>query len=433
MAICGKGRQFTRFDYTCPNGENLDSLRALFLSYDGMTDPLGQSQVIPYLAGLTAKGVRFSLISAEKPEAFSSGKSIIESLMDRHRIDWHPIEYHASPPILSTMRDRKEMLRLATALHKHDPFQVVHCRSYIACMVGLALQRQFGVKVIFDMRGFWADERVDGGLWKLNNPLYRTVYKYFKRKERQFLEKADAIISLTQTGKDEMLTWSIPHLQPDKITVIPCCADLNHFNYQTVEQSRVQALRNELGIETDQLVISYLGSIGTWYMLDEMLDFFKVVSERHENAKFLFITGESESSIIDQASHRGLSPNQLIVRKSPRAEVPTYLSLSSVSLFFIIPSFSKKASSPTKLAETLGLGIPIIANTGVGDVEHVLNDDSFAATTSTFQQEDYVRLAEQIPQLLQADRSHIRNTSLAHFDLNTGVDRYWSVYQSLSE
>ena len=37
----------------------------LYLSYDGMTDPLGQSQVLPYLAGLSKKGFRFHLISFE--------------------------------------------------------------------------------------------------------------------------------------------------------------------------------------------------------------------------------------------------------------------------------------------------------------------------------------------------------------------------------
>ena len=42
----------------------------LFISYDGMTDPLGQSQVIPYLQGLSKKGFQFYLLSCEKPEAF---------------------------------------------------------------------------------------------------------------------------------------------------------------------------------------------------------------------------------------------------------------------------------------------------------------------------------------------------------------------------
>ena len=46
------------------------SKRVLYISYDGMTDPLGQSQVIPYLQGLTGKGYHFSLVSFEKKNRF---------------------------------------------------------------------------------------------------------------------------------------------------------------------------------------------------------------------------------------------------------------------------------------------------------------------------------------------------------------------------
>ena len=57
------------------------------------------------------------------------------------------------------------------------------------------------------MRGFWADERVDGKLWDLKNPIYKWVYNYFKRKELQFLNNADYTVSLTFSGKEEMLKW----------------------------------------------------------------------------------------------------------------------------------------------------------------------------------------------------------------------------------
>ena len=51
------------------------------------------------------------------------------------------------------------------------------------------------------MRGFWADERVDGKLWSLNNIFYKKIYRYFKKKEKEFLQFSDYTISLTKTGK----------------------------------------------------------------------------------------------------------------------------------------------------------------------------------------------------------------------------------------
>ena len=78
---------------------------------------------------------------------------------------------------------------------------MVHCRSYIPARVGLALKRRFGVRFLFDMRGFWPDEKVEGNNWNLANPLYAAVYRYFKRLESRLLRGADHIVSLTEAGQ----------------------------------------------------------------------------------------------------------------------------------------------------------------------------------------------------------------------------------------
>ena len=54
----------------------------LYLSYDGMTDPLGQSQVLPYIIGLSKKGYKFHLVSFEKPNRLRKiEKSLKESVV----------------------------------------------------------------------------------------------------------------------------------------------------------------------------------------------------------------------------------------------------------------------------------------------------------------------------------------------------------------
>ena len=44
--------------------------KILYISYDGMTDQLGQSQVIPYMQGLAKLGQKITILSAEKKDAF---------------------------------------------------------------------------------------------------------------------------------------------------------------------------------------------------------------------------------------------------------------------------------------------------------------------------------------------------------------------------
>ena len=77
----------------------------------------------------------------------------------------------------------------------------------------------------------------------------------------------------------------VGNYQTNHPKVIPCCTDENLFQSKNISDKR-----EELGIKKDDFILSYVGSIGTWYMLDEMLDFFKVLNEKKPNAKFLFIT-----------------------------------------------------------------------------------------------------------------------------------------------
>ena len=170
-----------------------------------MTDQLGQSQVIPYLIGLSEKNYSITILSCEKKGAFEKGKTKIKELLDRHNILWEPLLYTKYPPVLSTIYDISKIKKKADQLSRKTNFDIVHCRSYIAGMVGLTLKKKYQCKFIFDMRGFWADERVDGKLWNLNNPVYKIIYKYFKRKEKEMLLSVSCLFLRKIKGESHTL------------------------------------------------------------------------------------------------------------------------------------------------------------------------------------------------------------------------------------
>jgi hypothetical protein len=68
-------------------------MQVLFVSYDGMTDALGQSQVLPYLLGLSKKGYNITILSVEKKEVFEKRKNIILEIVQKNNIDWQYIFY----------------------------------------------------------------------------------------------------------------------------------------------------------------------------------------------------------------------------------------------------------------------------------------------------------------------------------------------------
>ena len=407
----------------------MDVKRVLYLSYDGMTDPLGQSQVLPYLLGLSRNGYQFVLISFEKPERFERNKAAIEKICNENNIEWHPLIYTKTPPVFSTLKDIRALKSKIKELHPANGFDIVHCRSYITALAGLWMKRKWGVKFIFDMRGFWADERIDGGLWNLKNPLFKYVYRFFKKREKEFLLRADHTISLTGSAKKEIESRD-KKKKFAPIEVIPCCADLELFDPAVITIAQTEQLKEQLNIKQGQKVISYIGSIGTWYLLSEMLDFFKAFLQECKDAVFLFITKDDRQMIEKAVREKKIPLSAVCIVAGERAQMPLLISASDYSLFFIKPSYSKKASSPTKQGEIMAMGIPVICNDKVGDTSAIVEKYHSGVVVKEFSEEAYKKA---IQQLLHTDfdKAAIRQGAEDFYSLERGVEKYNGVYEKI--
>jgi glycosyltransferase involved in cell wall biosynthesis len=394
-----------------------------------MTDHLGQSQVLPYLKGLAGKGFEIHLISCEKKEKFSSKKATIDADIENTSIVWHPLYYTSKPPVISTLKDLAAINKKAKQLHKLHQFSAVHCRSYIAALAGLRLKKQFKVPFIFDMRGFWADERIDGAIWNLKNPVFKLIYSYFKRKEREFLLNSDQVISLTHAAKNEIHSWKGFETVP--IEVIPCCADLSHFSTLNTSSKYIDEWKTKINIE-NKFVICYLGSIGTWYLADEMLLFFKQLKTIKSDSIFLFITGDDEKRVKQKAIEAGISVDDIVVTESSREKLPSLLSLCDASIFFIKQAYSKKASSPTKMGELMSMNLPIITNSGVGDVADIMKLSGGGVVVNSFDESTLKKAAIQLLEECNKQQTHYKKEIIdAFYDLKTGVELYAKCYFKL--
>ena len=402
--------------------------KVLYISYDGMTDPLGQSQVIPYLRELTKQGYQFTLLSVEKKQRLAESGKEVKQMLAEMGIEWETLLFTTQPPLLCKLYDQKKINATASRLHKEKKFDMIHCRSYVAAAAGVKLLHRFGVPFLFDMRGFWVDERVDSGHWKIKNPLYRILYKLYKKKEKKYFSGSAHIISLTEKGKEELINaYGVP---AEKITVIPCCADLGHFDYNKISEGDKKNAKKLLGISNDDKVLSYLGSLGGWYMTDEMLDFFAVMKKTIPGAKFLFITKDNREHIVNKAISRGISEKDILVQPATRKEVPLYLSVSHWSIFFIKDVYSKKASSPTKQGEIMGMGIPLICN-DIGDTGYIINNTRSGIVINGFSKNDYSKALNAFDKLDAINTENIRQGATLFFDLKIGTARYLQVYKQV--
>ena len=388
----------------------------LYIAYDGMLEPLGQSQVLAYLERL-AIDRPIHLLSFEKPEdwAEAHARSRVQARMDAAGIHWYPRRYHKRPSAVATSWDIGVGILGGLWLVLRHRLHIVHARSYVAAVMAFALKRMTRARFVFDMRGFWADERVDGGLWPRDGRMYR-VAKWF---ERHFLLRADHVVSLTQAAVREMERFDYlqGHLPP--MTVIPTCADLTRFVPTTAPRAG--------------FVLGYVGSAGTWYLFDAAVACFAQLLKLRPDARWLIINRNEHDYIRERLAAGGVSMDAVELRTADHSEVPAQMARMHAGVFFIKPVFSKQASAPTKLAEFLGCGIPCLGNAGVGDMAAILEGERVGVALTDFSAASLQQGLEQLIELVSEPDIQSRCVAAAqrHFSLDEGVARYRSIYAAL--
>ena len=399
----------------------------LYITFDGLSDPLGQSQSLPYLCGIAKNGYQITILSCEKEDRLKHEKEGIEALIKGLPITWKYILYDQDGGFFSRFLYIKKLTALAKVVISNHSISLIHCRSYLSSLIGLKFKKKFNIPFVFDMRGFWADERIDGLIWKKNNPLHIIFYNYFKKKEKQYLKYTDAVISLTYSAKIE-LEKNFPNCDiKKKVTVIPCCTNTNLFSKEKLIQIPELA-----GINTTDHVIIYTGSIGTWYFTKELIDCILVWKKHIPNIKLLFVTKDliELDLILNQYSK---VENSIIVKVSATyKEVPAFLSIAKASMFFIKLSYSKTASSPTKMAECWAMNLPIITNSGIGDNDLYFNKHKGGILINDFTIEEYEKACINYLNLSYQNLNY-RQIALSYFDNQTAILKYTAVYDSLTQ
>jgi glycosyltransferase involved in cell wall biosynthesis len=395
----------------------------LFVSYNGLLDPIGQSQVLPYVRGLVGRGWRVAIVSFEKPDAPAAARHALAGELSRLGVRWRPLRYHASGLPVVQLYDLCAGLLVVTWLTLVWRARMLHARSTVAATMTLPAVVALRRRLLFDVRGLNAEEYVDGSGWSRTGLRYRLL----RAIELYLLRRADAVVVLTERVRSLLAQGGYgPPLARRSLRVIPCCVDLDHFRHDPVAAARV---RGEVG--GDPLFV-YLGSLGTWYLADEMLAFFRAALRGWPAARLLVLTPSSPSIVAAARERLGIPAERVVVRRAGHGDVPAYLSAADVGLCFIQTSLAKQASSPTKLAEYLACGVPVVANAGVGDVEDVVDGDGVGVVVKELGEAAYADAVARIARLLEdpgKTREACRRSAERRLALAAGINQYDEVYR----
>lgn len=405
--------------------QNHTMANTLYLTQDGITDHIGQAQIAPYLMGLARLGHRIHILSAEKP----GRDALIEDYRRRFDglgIKWTRVRYANRPPLVSSFYTMALMSRAADRIARRERPDIIHCRSYLPLELAARLKRRYGARYLADFRDFWADVGIETKRFKF-------VFRWFRSREGAALGPADHVVTLTDRAADVLIDRH-PHVAGGdraNYTVIPCCADFELFDPAKVDRAAVRRRREGLKIPDDAPILLYLGSLGADYLLSQMLRLFQALRKARPNAVFLFLANNGQEMVEHEAQAAGIPPEAMRFTSSSRADIPEYLAMADLSAVFIRPTLSKSGCSPTKLGELFAMNVPIIANSGFGDIDRIVDPERNASVVvHDFEPATLAAAVETV--LAQRERigGGIRAAS-PDFSLEEGVSRYDRIYRRL--
>jgi glycosyltransferase involved in cell wall biosynthesis len=335
----------------------------LYITRNGMLEPLGQSQVLSYLKGLS-KDHEVSLISFEKPEDLADQQAFgsVQNDCERHGIRWLPQRFHYHPKVIAPAWSMIVFLFLCLREVRKGNAELIHARSYIPAAVAFLVNKLTGTPFIFDMRALWPEELITAGRLKRGSVMHKAIAWV----ERSCLKNAAAVVSLTDAATAYLRETYPDELRNQKLVVIPTCADLDRF-VPLDEEERFSA-------QESAPVFSCLGTVlSGWFRLDWLRIFFQEVGSHEPTASFEIVTRDDPSEVRRQLGLAGDLNARLKIYSMPSHEVHEAVQRHTASvMFYAGGEVSELGRSPTRMAEILGCGLPVVANPGVGDVAEII-------------------------------------------------------------
>jgi glycosyltransferase involved in cell wall biosynthesis len=276
--------------------------------------------------------------------------------------------------------------------------------------------------LIFDIRGLMAEEYEDAGRWKRGGVPFRLT----KVVERSAIRRADGIVVLTERIRRQLFGET----PGGRVHVIPCCADIDAL---TVAGREPAAARAELALGRSSVMV-YVGKFGGWYMAEEMARFFAVARRAIPALHFLILTQGDAEEIRRELDRRGVDRDFTITFVSPE-RLGRYLAAADFGISFIRPAPSKASSSPTKVGEYLGAGLPTLTTSGVGDLDALISPDIGVLLTE-HSDASYKAAAEHIARLVANPDTRERCREVARRELSladVGIPRYRELYEQVAD
>lgn len=390
----------------------------VYITHTGLLEPLGQSQILPYLRGLS-RDYSITLITFEKNDDWLENARMQQAKEECncYGIRWLPQRFNLRSGFLASA---KRMLYTVWFLWREvriREVKLIHARSYIPAGAALIVKILTGTPFVFDMRALWPEELIIAGRLQRKSLIYRALDAL----EYYCLVHAAAVVSLTNAAKTYLKLKYPAELERQMIAIIPTCADLDRFTPSLYRRS-------------GPIVHGCIGTIlSGWFRSDWLELWLSVASQKDTSARFEIVTRDDKDRIrIALDPMKNLGDRLTIVSSLPQ-EMPDRLRGHDLATMFFSDGLGKLGSSPTRMAEALGCGLPIITNEGVGDVGDIIRQYDVGVIVRNGSKAEMINAFDAL-EALRSDPSlskRCRKAAEEVFSLKGGTEAYRKLYAQI--
>jgi glycosyltransferase involved in cell wall biosynthesis len=395
--------------------------RVLYIVYWGAAEPLGQSLVLPAVKRLADMGAAVTLVSFEKPTDLARTDEIarIRRSLDECDVNWIPLRYHKRPKVPATVYDCFRGIAEGIVTHLRSRPDIIHARTFVGGLIGLALAGLLRSKLIYHNEGFYPDEQVDGGVWKANSIPHRVA----KGLEHQMYARADGIIAMSHRSRQTIELLPAVHRKRTPVVVVPSCVDLDHFQFKPHDQNG----------DDNALRLVYAGSVGGRYILDRIGRFAAVAAQKTGSVRLRILTRSDPALVASMLTAGGLSDDAWSVDSVPYTDMPGNLAVHRAGLFFLAQGLSEPGCSPTKIGEYWAMGLPVVTTPNVSDTDEIIRRERVGVIVKEHSDEAYGFAAQELRTLLEDGDlpRRCRRAAENHYALKPACERQLALYQSL--
>ena len=266
---------------------------------------------------------------------------------------------------------------------REERYDVIVAAHVLAGTAVIHAAKKHGIPVIFDLKDWFPD----------------SAAAYFKNRVLENIVRSSVwAITKHNLSNSNKITTVSPSLV-EKLSQLGFTSELitNGVDTDIFKPLDGTLARKELGIDTDDFVIGFSGSIERWYALDEMIRALPALIDYRPKTKLLIVGGslftEYQQDLVALVHELNLSDHVIFTGTKPYSELPKFISCMDACTIPLSPPQWGNIALPNKFFEYSACGKPIVMRP-MPDVEKTGSPNLFIYRN----QDEYIALIKQLMQ-----------------------------------